>query len=135
MNVLTLQNSVNENSVIQVKHTASTSAIPREVIQDKYNKIKLGLLHPRKNSKSVRREITEQRIQENVRQFNSTTTVKNSDDLFVGKSPQIHYEQLQASTHYGGIKFLVKKVGARRDVGGSHQRNYSFEDLRSVLQQ
>ena len=80
-------NISDEGSLRTIKHTASTSAIPQEVIQDNYNKILQGQLHPQKHSRSVRREITEQRIQENVRQYNSTVSEINTDDLFVGHTP------------------------------------------------
>ena len=52
-------------------YNAKTLAVPREVIQDNYNKIFDGRLHPKRKNHSIRREMTERRITENIRQYNT----------------------------------------------------------------
>ena len=71
-------------------YNAKTLAVPREVIQDNYNKIFDGRLHPKRKSHSIRREMTERRITENIRQYNSTNIQANMSDLWVGsiREPQ-----------------------------------------------
>ena len=58
--------------------------MPMEVINDNYKKMFDGRLHPRRPGHSVRREMTEQRISDNIKKFNSTVDRSDISDLFVG---------------------------------------------------
>ena len=74
-------------------YNAKTLAVPREVIQDNYNKIFDGRLHPKRKNHSIRREMTERRITENIRQYNTANAQTNMTDLWVGSVGSIRESQ------------------------------------------
>lgn len=53
------------------RYDATTSAVPKEIIQRNFDKIKQGKLHPKRQGQSIRREMTERRISNNIMMYNS----------------------------------------------------------------
>ena len=72
-------------------YNPNASAVPLEVIQNNYNKIKQGRLHPKRPGQSVRREMTERRISNNIMLYNSAIVKPNEQDLFIGQKQNLDY--------------------------------------------
>ena len=65
-------------------YNAYQPAVPREVIQANFNKIAQRSLHPKRQGHSVRREMTERKISDNIMQFNSAIISPDTSELFIG---------------------------------------------------
>ena len=69
-------------------YNATTTAVPKEVIQYHYERAKGGKLHKKRPGQSVRREMTERRISNNIQMYNSAMIIPDTKELFIGQSQQ-----------------------------------------------
>lgn len=67
------------------KYNPNSTAVPVEIIQRNFDKIKQGKLHPKRPGQSVRREMTERRISNNIMLYNSAVMKPDAAELFVGQ--------------------------------------------------
>ena len=89
-------------------YNPNTSAVPVEVIQKNFDKIKQGKLHPKRPNQSIRREMTERRISQNILLYNSAANRQDKVDLFIGvQKPSINDSQLSMMSN----KYLNQSAG------------------------
>ena len=60
------------------------TALPREWIKSKYKLIEDGKLHPKRRQNVTRRDMTEMKIQQNIKDFNAPSVEKNNSDIYIG---------------------------------------------------
>ena len=119
-----------------IVNNAAGPALPPEIVQMNYLKNFDGSLHPKRPSNSVRREMTERRISQNIKQFNSAVATNDISDLYVGSS--IHGQAELSMKSYQSFNFVAgpsnkmnesseASFETYQNLGGRSQHDWSEE--------
>ncbi len=118
------QTELNRSSFVM-----TDTAIPREVINDKILVIKDRLLNPNKYRSNVtRRNVTEQRIYESIRQYNMPSQnyfQRDQAQFFVGRQPSNDYQQM-----YDSKLSISAQSSASIKAGPSSHKSYRRQTLK-----
>ena len=96
------------------KYNANTTAVPIEIIQRNFEKIKEGVLHPKRKGQSIRREMTERRISNNIQLYNAAVMQPDSTMLFIGQKKLSEADQPPAND--------IMSTAGRSSIGLSESR-------------